>query len=139
MPRRVYALPQNRGVGRREAGASYCGCTRVQLGSCHFEKRTTERPEHRAHFRESRARTVPRVEEHSRPQPHFQDVLGPMEIPHCVNHRILAPLGIRRRTMRNSSESSYRNRVNDVLTELHGEPSGGHLHVNKTPDNVQKK
>jgi hypothetical protein len=32
-----------------------------------------------------------------------------------------------------------RSRVNDVLTELHGGLSGGHLGVNKTLDKVQQR
>jgi hypothetical protein len=31
MPRKVYPLPQSRGVGRSEAGTSYCGCSRSRM------------------------------------------------------------------------------------------------------------
>jgi hypothetical protein len=32
-----------------------------------------------------------------------------------------------------------RSRVNNVLTELHGGPSGGHLGVNKTPSKARER
>jgi hypothetical protein len=38
MPRRVYQLPQGLGAGKREAGTSYCGCSRRILGSSRSEK-----------------------------------------------------------------------------------------------------
>jgi hypothetical protein len=62
---------------------------------------------------------------HHRLQPNTQKLLGPMEIPLCDKRHTRAPLGIRRQTIPQS-------KVNDVLTELHGETSGRHFGVNKT-------
>jgi hypothetical protein len=58
---------------------------------------------------------------------HFPKVelLCPMETHCCEEWHTRAPLGIRRRII------SPRSRVNDVLTELHGRPSGN-LGVNRT-------
>jgi hypothetical protein len=60
-----------------------------------------------------------------------------MEIPRCEQWHARAPLGIRRLAIKNSPHNSLK-AVNDVLTELHGGPLGGHLVVNKTLNMVRQ-
>jgi hypothetical protein len=136
MPRRVCSLPQSVGEGRRQAGTSYCGCSRSLLRSSGSENRTTERPRHRAHSGGSRDQTASRMEKHRRPQPHVQKLLDPTEIPRCEERHTTAPLGIRRQTIKIAQKILPRNRVNDMLIELHGGPPGCHFGVNKTLDTV---
>jgi hypothetical protein len=78
------------------------------------------------------------IERHNRSQCHTQKLLGPMEIPRCEERHTRAPLEIRRRTMKRAQIIHPRSRVNDVLTELHGGPSRGHLGVNVTVDRCGK-
>jgi hypothetical protein len=66
----------------------------------------TERTGHGAQSGRSRDGTVPRMGIHCRPQPHEQRLLGPVEIPRCEERHTRAPLGIRRRTTKNSPDSS---------------------------------
>jgi hypothetical protein len=58
----------------------------------------------------------------------------------CSLHRpcdsCVTPLRILQWTIKNSPPWS---RVNDVLTKLHGGPSGGHLGFNKTPNTVRQR
>jgi hypothetical protein len=81
--------------------------------------------------------TTPRVEGHRRPQPHVQKLLGPMEIPCSKRWLTGTPLGIRQWSIKDSQVVLPRSRVDNVLAELHGGPSGGHLGVNKTLDKVR--
>jgi hypothetical protein len=106
VPKKVYPLPQSRGVGERQAGTSYCGCNRSRLGSSHSEKGTFERPGYKALSGGNRDRTAPRMERYRRPQPHVQKLLGPMEIPPFEERHIRAPLGIRRRMIKNCPGNS---------------------------------
>jgi hypothetical protein len=101
MPFRVRAATE---PGRGQT--SNWGCSRSGLGSSSSENRTTEWPGPRAHSGGSRERTVPRMEIHGRPQSHVQKLLDPTKIPLCEERHIRAPLGIRRRTIKNSSDGS---------------------------------
>jgi hypothetical protein len=80
------------------------------------------------------------MERHPRPQRQVQKLLGSMEIPHCEERQTKAPLGIPPMGyLKTSQMILLRSRVSDVLTELYGGPSGGHLGVNKILDkNLQK-
>jgi hypothetical protein len=84
----------------------YCACSRSRLGTSRPEYRTTERPGHKAHSAGIRDRSAPRMERHRRSQPHVQKLLGPLEISRCEEWHTKAPLGIRRRPIKNSSNSS---------------------------------
>jgi hypothetical protein len=106
MLRKVYSLPQSRGVGRCQAGTSYCGSSRSWLGSSRSEKGRTEWPGHRVHSGESTDRRVLRKERHRWLQPHILQLLGPMEKCHCMEWHTTAPLGICRWMTKNSPDNS---------------------------------
>jgi hypothetical protein len=129
----MYTLPQSRGACRRQAGTCYCGCSRSRLGYIHSVNRT-ERPGHRAHSGGSRDRTAPRMERYLRPQHHVQKLLDPMDIPLCEERHTECHW-----ESVDGQAILSRSRVNDVLTELHSGPSGGHVCVNKTVNMVRQK
>jgi hypothetical protein len=137
IPRRVYALPQSRGADRRQPNTSYFSCSRNRLGSGCFENRT-ECSGHRSNFGWSRERTAHIMVKHRRWQPHVQKLLGPMEFLRCEERHIRTPLGIRRRS-KITQIIFPRSRVNDVITELHGGPSGSHLGVYKALNKVRQR
>jgi hypothetical protein len=66
----------------------------------------------------------------------MQKLLGPMEILRCEEWHTRAPPGIRQQTIKNRQVIlSY---SKDMLTELHGGPSG-YLGINKTLDKAWQR
>jgi hypothetical protein len=136
---KVCPEPQSRGAGGRQAGTSYCCCRRSRLMTSHSENRPTERPEHEAHSVGNRDQTAPRMERHRRPQLHARKLLDIMEIPRCEERTLERHWGSADGRSKIAQIVLRRSRVNDMLTELHGGPAGGHLGVNKTLDNVRQR
>jgi hypothetical protein len=139
MPRRVYSLPQIRGAGRRQVDTSSCSISRSRLGSSFSEKRTIDRPRHKDDYGGSRDWTSPEWKGIAERSPKYKS--------YGVQWKSLAVRnGILERHWESAdgpSDIAYtifpRSRVTDVLTELHGGPSGGHLGVNKTLSKVRQR
>jgi hypothetical protein len=123
-------------AGRHQADMSYCRCSRSRLRSRGFENKT-ERPGHRAYSAGIAYQTVVKRERRGRLQPHVKKLLGPKEISRCEERHIRASLGIRRERSKIAKIILSRSTINDVLTELNGGPSGGHLGVNRALNKVQ--
>jgi hypothetical protein len=138
MPKRVCQLPQSRGVGRHQIGTRYCGCSHSHLGSNRSEKGTTHRPGQRARSGGSRVQTAPRMERHRQLQPHMQKLLAQWKSPTAGNGILECHWESANRQSRIAQIILPQSRVNDVLTQLHGRLSGGHLDVNKTLNKVQQ-
>jgi hypothetical protein len=68
----------------------------------------------------------------------YKKQLGPTEIPSCEQWHITVPEGISRQMTKTAQVVLPWNKVNYVLTKLHGRPSG-HLSVNKIVDNVWQR
>jgi hypothetical protein len=66
--------------------------------------------------------TGPILEEVETGQPHSQKLLGPKEISRCLQRHWVSVEG----RSKIAQIVLPRSRVNEVLTELHGGPSGGH-------------
>jgi hypothetical protein len=116
-----------------EVGTSYPDCSRNRLASSRSKNRTIERSEYRAHSGGNRDRA---------------DIVdcSPTYKSYWAQRKSLAVRnGILERhweSVESRSKIEQRvllwSRVNEVPTELHGGPSGGHLGVNKTLNKVRK-
>jgi hypothetical protein len=139
MPIGAYTLTQSRGAGRYHTGTSYCVCSSSRLGSRGSVKGTTQRPGHMAHSGRSRDRIAIRMQCISDCSPKYKSYMDQWKslavrngIPEC--HRESAD-----RRSKIAQKVLPQSRVNDVLSELHGGPSGGHYGVNKSLNWVRQK
>jgi hypothetical protein len=117
------------GAGRRQAGTSYCGCSRSRLGSSRSENRTKMTKAHsggRTGWTAPTMETLPTAE-----------ATGPNGYPSLWGIAYYSASAGPPMKIRNSPEILLRSWLN-VLTELYGGPTG-HLGVKKTPDEIWQR
>jgi hypothetical protein len=118
----------NRAPSGHQADMSLCGYYRSQLGSSRSENETTERPGYKVHSGRSRDRTAPRYKS-------FWAQWKSIVVRNCILERHWESANGRSKIVQIVLP---RSRVNDLLTDLHGGPSG-HKGVNKTLNKVWQR
>jgi hypothetical protein len=131
LPRGVYLLPRSRDAGRCQTSMNCCCCSRSQLGCSGSENRTTKGPGH-----------GPILEVETGQRPERKDIAdrSPTYKSYWAQWNSLAVRnGMLERNWESADGLSHiaqivlpRSREKDVLSELHGGPSGGHVGVGKT-------
>jgi hypothetical protein len=132
LPRGVYPLLQSQGVGRRQTSASYCSCS----GS---EKRRTKITDIGPILEEIETRQRPEWKDIANRCPTYKSYWAEWKLFAVRNSMLVHRWESTDRQSHISQIVLPRNRVKDVLTELHGRLSGGHLGVNKTPTKFRQR
>jgi hypothetical protein len=86
-------------------GASSCGCSCSRMRPSRRKEGSAERPRLGTYSTRSRGWTTPGMGRYRLPETHVKGLLGLMEVAGSERRHTGAPLGVRRRTVQNSSDS----------------------------------